>query len=106
MIHKAGFPLYFYGNYSKHLEIDFLLETKDGITLLEEKSTNGKMAASRNIMESRTPYHAAKCIKIMQDGIGNGSFYTFYPQYLEPFYLQMERKLLESGFIAKGVKIR
>lgn len=105
MIHKAGFPLYFYGDYSKHLEIDFLLETKDGITLLEEKSTNGKMAASKNVMEGKTPFHAAKCVKIIQSGIGKGSFYTSYPQYLEPFYLQAERKSLESGLIAKDVKI-
>ena len=106
MIHKAGFPLYFYGDYQKHLEIDFLLETKEGIVLLEEKSTNGKMAASRNIMENKTPYHAAKCIKIIQDGIGEGSFYTSYPQYLEPFYLQMKKDKSESCFIAKEVKIR
>ena len=105
MIHKAGFPLYFYGDYQKHLDIDFLLETKEGIVLLEEKSTNGKMAASRNVMENKTPYHAAKCIKIIQDGIGEGSFYTSYLQYLEPFYLQMEKDNLESCFIAKEVKI-
>lgn len=105
MIHKAGFPLYFYGDYAKHLEIDFLLETKDGITLLEEKSTNGKMAASKNVMENKTPYHAAKCIKIIENGVGKGDFYTSYPQYLEPFYLQKEKENLESGLIAKNVKI-
>ena len=105
MIHKAGFPLYFYGNYANHLEIDFLLETKDGITLLEEKRANGKMAASRNVMENKTPYHASKCIKIIQSGIGKGNFYTSYPQYLEPFYLQTEREKLESGLIAKNVSI-
>lgn len=105
MIHKAGFPLYFYGNFARHLEIDFLLETRDGITLMEEKSTNGKMAASRNVMEGKTPYHAAKCIKIIEDGIGRGNFFTSYPQYLEPFYLQMERERLESGLLAKEIKI-
>lgn len=105
MIHKAGFPLYYYGNQKKHLEIDFLLETVGGITLLEEKSTNGKMAASKAVMEGRTPFHACQCVKIIENGIGKGSFYTSYPQYLEPFYLQKEKKELESGLHAKEVTL-
>lgn len=68
MIHKAGFPLYYYGDSVRHLEIDYLLETKDGITLYEEKSTNGRMAASKAVMEGKTPYHASKCMKVIQSG--------------------------------------
>lgn len=53
MINKCDFPLYYFSNIQDHLEIDFLIEGSDGIVLLEEKSENGKMAASRNVMEGK-----------------------------------------------------
>ncbi len=105
IIHKSGFPLMYFGNYEKHLEIDFLIEGKDGIILLEEKSTNGKMAASRQVMEGKTPYKATQCVKINSNGIGKGSFYISIPQYMSPFFLQNERKTLEDGLQAKPIAL-
>ena len=105
MIAKAGFPLFYYGNYEKHLEIDFLLEGKDGIILLEEKSTNGKMAASRSIMEGNSPFKASRCVKINSSGVGIGSFYTSYPQYMAPFFLESEMQKLKEGLFGKNISL-
>ena len=88
LINKAGFPLYYFANGEKHLEIDFLLESVDGLILYEEKSTNGKMAASKAIMNKQTPYKANKCYKIIENNFGEGSFYTSIPQYCAPFLLE------------------
>ena len=87
LIHKAGFPLYYFANGEKHLEIDFLIEGADGLILYEEKSTNGKMAASRAVMTRQTPYTAAVCYKIIENNFGDGAFYTSIPQFCAPFLL-------------------
>ena len=87
LIHKAGFPLYYFANGEKHLEIDFLIEGADGLILYEEKSTNGKMAASRAVMTGQTPYTAAVCYKIIENNFGDGAFYTSIPHFCAPFLL-------------------
>ncbi len=91
-IHKAGFPLYYYANGEQHLEIDFLIEGSDGLILYEEKSTNGKMAASRAVMTGQTPYKATACYKIIENNFGDGSFYTSIPQFCAPFLLDEIRE--------------
>ena len=87
MINKCGLSLYYFSNGRDHLEVDFIIESIDGIILLEEKSTNGRMAASRNIMEGRSAYKAIKCYKVIKENFGAGSFYTSIPQYALPFLL-------------------
>ena len=99
-IADTDFPLYYFGNQEKHLEIDFLLEGKDGIILLEEKSTNGKMAASRMVMEGKTPYVAEKCIKVNSSSVSEGSFFTGILQYMAPFFLEEEKKNIEACLFA------
>ena len=96
LIHKAGFPLYYYANGEKHLEIDFLIEGSDGLILYEEKSTNGKMAASRAVMTGQTPYKAAACYKIIESNFGKGAFYTSVPQFCAPFLLDEIREKIYS----------
>lgn len=88
MISKAGFPLFYFADGEKHLEIDFLIEGVRGIILYEEKSTNGKMAASRSVMNGETPYKAYKCYKIIENNFGIGSFFDSIPQYCAPFLLE------------------
>ncbi len=92
LINKAGFPLYYFANGEKHLEIDFLIEGADGLILYEEKSTNGKMAASRAVMTGQTPYKAAACYKIIENNFGSGAFYTSVPQFCAPFLLDEIKK--------------
>ncbi len=94
LISKAGFPLYYYANGEKHLEIDFLIEGADGLILYEEKSTNGKMAASRAVMNGETPYKASKCYKIIENNFGEGAFFTSIPQFCAPFLLDEINKEL------------
>ena len=104
MINKSGLPLYYFSNGRDHLEIDFIIESTEGIILLEEKSTNGKMAASRNIMENKTPYKASKCYKIIKENFGTGSFYTTIPQYALPFLLNDIEKELNKGIELPKIK--
>lgn len=87
MINKSGLPLYYFSKGSEHLEIDFIFESDEGITLLEEKSVNGKMAASRSVMEGKTVYKANICYKVIRENFGNGDFYTSIPQYALSFLL-------------------
>lgn len=95
LINKAGFPLYYYSDGSKHLEIDFLIESLDGLVLYEEKSTNGKMASSRAVMEGKTPYKAKECFKIIESNFGMGSFYIAVPQFCAFFLLEEMREKIE-----------
>lgn len=88
MIKKANFPLYYFSNGRDHLEIDYLLESHKGIVLIEEKSTNGKMAASRAVMEGKSPYKASVCYKVIPTNFGQGSFYITIPQYALSFILE------------------
>ncbi len=104
MIHHSGLPLYYFFKGEDHLEIGFLIEDNDGILLIEEKSTNGKMAASRSVMEGRTPYKAKACYKIIQENIGKGSFFTVIPQYAAPFLFSMIREGLSKGVEMKPLK--
>ena len=97
MINKCELPLYYFSNGTDHLEIDFILETNKGIILIEEKSVNGKIAASKAVMENKTPYKAVKCYKIIKENIGQGSFFTSIPQYATPFLLEEIKNELQKG---------
>lgn len=104
MINKVGLPLYYFSRPSDHLEIDFLLETSKGIILLEEKSTNGKMAASRAVMEGKTNYKAVQCYKISQNNFGVGAFFINIPQYYAPFLLDDISKELKNEVQFEPIK--
>lgn len=97
MIDKVGFPLRYYSRGDEHLEIDFIIESNDGINLIEEKATNGKMAASRAVMEGKTAYKASKCYKIIKGNFGEGSFYESIPHAALPFLLEEKKKKTEEG---------
>lgn len=97
MLHKSGFPLYYFCKGSDHLEIDFLVETNHGLALVEEKTVNGKMAASRAVMEGRTPYKASVCYKLVRHNFGIGNFYETIPHYAAPFLFENIAKELKQG---------
>lgn len=101
MINKAGFPLYYFSRGSEHLEIDYIFEYNKGIALLEEKSTNGKMAASRKVMEGKTAYKADICYKVIEENFGQGDFYITIPNYAAPFLLDTLKKELHKGIELK-----
>ena len=97
MIDKAKLPLYYFSNGSDHLEIDFIIESIDGIILIEEKSVNGKMAASKALMENKTKYRAYKCYKVIRENFGVGTFYTSIPQFALSFLLENIQQKLNEG---------
>ena len=104
MIHKAGFPLYYFSNGNQHLEIDFVFGSDKSIVLLEEKSVNGKMAASRAVMQGKTPYKADACYKVIRNNFGQGDFYTSVPHYAMPFLLEGVVKELQKGIELKPLE--
>ena len=87
LLAKKDFPLYYFSDGKKHLEIDYLIEGKNGIILYEEKSTNGKMAASKAVMTGKTAYKADICYKIIENNFGKGEFFTSIPQCCSEFLL-------------------
>ena len=105
MIDKCNLPLYYFADGTNHLEVDYILESNDGIVLLEEKSTNGKMAASRKVMNGQTPYKANACYKVLQSNFGKGDFYTTIPQYAVPFLLKDIAEEMNKGFELPPLKI-
>lgn len=104
MISKCGLSLYYFSNGQDHLEIDFLIEDIDGVILFEEKSTNGKMSASRNVMEGKTHYKGKRCYKIIKENIGKGSFYLSIPQYATPFVLEQIKDNINKGVELKKLE--
>ncbi len=97
MLNKCDFPLCYFSNGQEHLEIDFIIEDNSGIILIEEKSVNGKMAASKNVMEGKTKYSAKKCYKIIKENFGSGSYFTTIPQYATPFLLEQIKNECRKG---------
>ncbi len=88
MLNKAGLDCFYYGSALEHKEIDFLLEDAFGILLLEAKSTNGGMAASKALMEGKSPYKRYRCFKIIENDFGKGAFYQSLPHFAFPFFLE------------------
>lgn len=97
MINKCGLPLNYFSKGDEHLEIDYILESINGIVLLEEKSTNGKMAASKAVMMGETPYKAKTCYKIIRNNFGKGNYYITIPHYATPFLLNNIKEELSIG---------
>ena len=98
-IQKSGRKNYYYANSLAHKEIDFLLESQEGVILLEAKSTNGKMLASKALVEGENPYKHYKCYKVIESNFGVGSFYRTIPHYALPFFLDSlsERETIQIG---------
>ena len=104
MINKASLPLYYFSKGSEHLEIDFIVESDKGIVLIEEKSTNGKMAASKAVMQGKTKYKALTCYKIIRENFGQGDFYISVPQCAVEFILDDMVFSLNKGIDLKPLK--
>lgn len=100
MLYKSDFPLYYYSNTLKHLENDFLIEDGDGISVIESKANNGKMASSRLLKSGKTPYHIKNVYKLVAHNFGKGDFFITIPQFAFPFLLE---KIQEEW--KKGLKV-
>ena len=105
MISKSGLPLYYFSRGSEHLEIDYIFESNEGIVLYEEKSVNGKMAASKAVMIGNSPYKASVCYKIIKENFGKGEYFTSVPQYAAQFLLDTIYSNLSKGTTLEPLKI-
>lgn len=94
---KAGEPLSYYSDTKRHLENDFLLEDKEGIDVIESKSTNGKMASAKALAEGKTPYTIHRVYKLSQGNFSKGDYFFSLPQYAFLFFLEEEKKKIEEG---------
>ena len=99
--YKQHLPLYYYSDTKKHYENDFLLETKNGIVVIESKATNGKMASAKALMMEDSPYKVSKVYKVASSNFGQGSFYETIPQYILPFLLNLFAKEMDEPVILK-----
>lgn len=108
MLYKADVPLYYHEDTLKHLENDFLVETKDGIDVYEVKATNGKMNSAKALIEKDSPYKSQiKTIyKIIDKRYGKGDFYLTIPRFLLCFKMESDKKkIIESIKLEKLPKI-
>ena len=90
ILNKCRFPLYYFSNGTDHLDIDIIIEGINSFILIEEKSVNGKMAASRAVMEGKTKYKADKFYKIIKENFGIGSFCESVSHYGLLFFLLLK----------------
>lgn len=97
--YKGHFPLYYYSDTKKHFENDFIVETRNGIVVIESKATNGKMASAKALMSPDSPYNIHKVYKVAASNFGEGSFYTSIPQYSLPFLMELFSRELNEMVI-------
>lgn len=100
MLYKAGFDLFYYSDTKRHLENDFLIETAEGILVIESKATNGKMASAKALAQGKTPYKIDKVYKMVSGNFGKGTFFDSIPQYAFPFLLEQINSKLSENLVA------
>ena len=103
MLYKARVPLFYREDTLNHYENDFLVETLDGIDVYEVKSTNGKIASAKALLDQNNPYrHQIKNIyKLIDKRYGDGSFYKSFPRFLLGFKAEVDKKKIISSLTIK-----
>ena len=78
MLVKEGYDLYFYKDYGKKIEMDFMVRDKDSLIPIELKPNNKSTASLNNLINSNLYKDIKYGIKLCNKNIGfNGKFYTF-----------------------------
>ena len=91
MLVKEGYDLYFYKDYGKKIEMDFMVRDKDSLIPIEVKSNNNATVSLNNLINSNLYKDIKYGIKLCNKNIGfNGKFYTF------PYFLTFLLKKLVS----------
>lgn len=99
MLYKSDFNLFYYADSINHLENDFLIESSEGIEVIEIKATNGKMLSAKKLALGQTPYKIHKVYKLIKTGYGIGDFYESFPHFLLPFFLNDIKKKIETNLV-------
>lgn len=72
----------YYFHKDSGLEIDFVMNYKNKITLIEVKSKSGRTKSSKTILKNYDKYHVQKCIKLGEYNIGENEDILTLPYYL------------------------
>ncbi len=78
---KQGRKLYYFHKDSG-LEIDFVTEESDEITLIEVKAKTGKTKSAKTVLENKDKYNAEKCIRLSEKNIGVSEMVITLPYYM------------------------
>ena len=99
MLYKADVPLYYHEDTLRHLENDFLVESRRGIDVFEVKATNGKLKSAKALLDSSNPYkdQIHKIYKLIDKRYGEGEFYSSFPRFLLGFLMKIEKEALEDS---------
>ncbi len=89
-ISKIGLPLYYSRN--KESELDFIIDTIKGVSIVEIKMGNKQSKASRAVIEGKSKRKAVKCFKIRDANFAKGDYYNGYPHYAFEFLLEDIKK--------------
>ncbi len=78
---KLGKKLYYFSKNSG-LEIDFIINYKNELTLVEVKANNGNAKSLKEVLTNKTKYNVNNAIKLIDGNIGeNKNIYTI-PLYM------------------------
>ena len=94
MLVKEVYNLYFYKDYSKKIEMDFMIRDKDSLIPIEVKANNNATISLNNLINNKQYADIKYGIKLCNKNIGfNGKFYTF------PYFLTflLKRYLKEKA---------
>ena len=108
MLYKANTPLYYFEDTLKHLENDFLVETKNGIDIYEVKATNGRLTSAKLLVDKNSPYRnqIKNVYKLIDKRYGTGDFYKTMPRFLIGFKMAVEQEeILKSLKLSELPKI-
>lgn len=78
---KAGRKLYYFRKDSG-LEIDFVENYQNEVTLIEVKSTTGKTKSAKTVLSNYEKYKVKRCIKLGEYNIGNNDTTLTLPYYM------------------------
>lgn len=78
---KQGRKLYYFHKDSG-LEIDFVTEESEEITLIEVKAKTGNTKSAKTVLENKDRYKAKKCIKLSEKNIGVSGEVITLPYYM------------------------
>ena len=99
MFYKANYNLYYYADSLRHIENDFVIESIDGIDIIECKATNGKMPSAKKLAFDNSNKNLHKIYKLIPKGTGHGEYYESFPHFMLPFFLKRITYMTGSNLV-------
>lgn len=96
MLHKQGYPLYFWRNDRGSIEMDFFIRDYEGLIPVEVKAKDGPTASLNALLDHEEFPEIHYGIKLARKNIGfNGRFYTI-PYFMAPWLKRFVRERKKS----------